>query len=173
MYRKLFLSVLSLTILPGIIAAQDKTAVFEFEGIGVDAQTTEAATHIFRNELNASGKFVVIAKEEVQAALSEKRITDFACHDVTCASDFGFAAGAEKAVIGSLTKLGSKITAEIRVVSVIKKEVVFTDRFSCASVDDLDITLRKLARAAASGKTIESEVTRYAITEEETMDARR
>jgi len=173
MYRTLALSSLILTLLAGSVAAQETAAVFEFQGIGVDDQTVEAATHIFRNELAATGKFTVIAKEQVEAALSEKHITDFTCHDVACASDFGFAAGAGKAIIGSLTKLGGKITAEIRVVSVVNKEVVFTDRFSSTSIDDLDVTLRKLAEAAASGKPIQSEVTRYAITEEETMDARR
>ena len=173
MYRKFALSMLCLMLLAGSAMAQETAVVFELKGIGVDAQTLEAATHILRNELNATGKFTVIAKEKVEAALSEKHITDFTCHDVACASEFGYIAGAEKAIIGSLTKLGNKITAEIRVVSVVKKEVLFTDRFSCTSIDDLDVTLRKLAEAAASGRKIESEVTRYAITEEETLDSRR
>ncbi len=173
MCRKFALSMLCLMLLAGSAMAQESTAVFELQGIGVNAQTLEAGTHILRNELNATGKFTVIAREQVEAALSEKHITDFTCHDVACASEFGYIAGAEKAIIGSLTKLGNKITAEIRVVSVVKKEVIFTDRFSSTSLDDLDVTLRKLAEAAASGKKIVSEVGRYAITEEETLDQRR
>ena len=173
MYRKLLLSVLFLTVLPGIVMAQERTAVFEFEGLGVDPQTVESATHIFRNELNATGKFTVIARGDVEAALAEKGIADFGCYSVGCASEYGYIASAEKSIVGSLTKLGSRISVEIRVVSVVGKRVEFTDSFSAYSVNDLDITLRKLARAAASGKKIASEVNRFAVTEEETMDPRR
>lgn len=173
MYRKLFLSVLFLSILPGVIAAQDMTAVFEFEGIGVDPQTVESATHIFRSELNATGKFSVIARGDVEAALAEKNITDFSCHSVVCASEYGYIAGAEKSIIGSLTMLGNRITVDIQVVSVDGKKVIFTDSFKANSTYDLDVILRKLARAAASGKKIESELNRFAITEEETLDPRR
>lgn len=173
MYRRLFLSALFLTVLPGIIAAQEKTAVFEFEGIGVDAQTVESATHIFRSELNATGKFSVIARGDVQTALAANGIADAGCHSVVCASEYGYMAGAEKSIVGSLTMLGNRITAEIRVVSVVGKNIIFTDSFKANSTYDLDMVLRKLARAAASGKKITSEVDRFAITEEETMDPRR
>jgi len=173
MRSKILLSLLSLMMLSWNLSAQETTAVFEFEGIGVDPQTIESATHIFRNELNATGKFAVITKGDMEAALDAAGVTDYTCHDVGCASEYGYAVGAEKAAIGSLTKLGNRITAEIKIISVVKKEVVFTDRFSSTSLDDLDMTVRKLAEAAASGKQIESEVGRYAITEEETLEPRR
>lgn len=173
MYRRLFLSVLFLVILPGVAIAQVRTAVFEFESIGFDAQTIKAATHIFRNELNATGKFSVIDRTDIEAALAEKGITDFSCYAVSCATEYGYFAGAEKSIVGSLTMLGNRLTAEIRVVNVIEKKIIFTDSFSASSTYDLDVILRKLARAAASGKKIVSEVNRFAITEEETMDPRR
>jgi hypothetical protein len=173
MLRRILFYSLLLGSLTGLAAAQDRVAVFEFEGIGVDYGTAEAATHIFRNELNATGKFSVIPKGDMEAALDENEITDYACHAVACAAEYGYAIGAEKTFIGTLTRLGERMTAEIRMISVVRKEIVFTDRFSVTSVDDLDMALRKLAEAAASGKKIETELDRYAITEEETMEPRR
>jgi len=159
--------------LSGLVAAQERVVVFEFGAIGVDEQPITAATQIFRNELDATGKFSVIPKKEMEAKLADQGITDFSCHEITCAANYGFAVGVEKAMIGSLTKLGQKVTAEVRLVDVIRKEVVFSDHFSATSLDDLDSALRKLAEAVAARKKIESEVTRYAITEEETREPRR
>ena len=173
MHSKVLLIILFWLALTGLVAAQERAVVFEFDAIGVDEQTSTSATHIFRNELDATGKFSVIPKEEMEAKLADAGITDFACYDVDCAATNGFAVGAEKVIIGSLTKLGERITAEVRLVDVIRKEVVFTDRFSATSLDDLDSALRKLAKAVAAREKIESEVTRYAITEEETWEPRR
>lgn len=171
-YQKLLIF-LFLLVLTGLVSAQEGIVVFEFDGVGVDEQTIMAATQIFRNELNATGKFSVISKGDMETMLSDQGITDFSCHDITCASNFGFTVGVERAIIGSLIMLGERVTAEVRLVSVIRKEVVFTDRFSATSLDDLDSALRKLAKAVATRKKIESEVTRYPITEEETMEPRR
>jgi hypothetical protein len=173
MHNKILLIILLWLPLTGLVVAQEKAVVFDFEAIGVDEQTCASATHIFRNELDATGKFLVMAKGDMEAKLTDQGITDFSCYEITCAASNGFALGVEKAIIGSLTKLGERITAEVRLVDVIRKEVEFTDRFSATSLDDLDSALRKLAKAVASRQKIESEVTRYAITEEETQEPRR
>lgn len=166
----IFLILLSLT---AIVGAQEQTIVFDFDAIGIDEQTNAAATQILRNELEATGKFTVIPKREMEAKLTEQGITDFSCHEIDCASNYGFTVGAEKVILGSLTKLGEGYTVEVRLVDVIKKEVVFTDRFSATSLDDLRLTLGKLAKALAAQEKIESETTRFAITEEETKEPRR
>jgi len=173
MHLRKLLIVMSVLALPGLLLAQEKAAVFEFEGIGVEQSTIMAATQIFRNELGATGKFTVLSKGDMEAKLAAGGVTDYTCNDVNCAAANGFTMSVEEVVIGSLTRLGERITADVRLVSVIKKEVVFSDRFSATSVDDLDMTLRKLAEAVASRKKIESELGRYAITEEETMEQRR
>jgi len=159
--------------LTGLASAQERVAVFAFEAIGVDWETAEAATHIFRNELNATGKFSVIPKGDMETKLAEEGITDFTCYAIGCAAEYGYAVGADKAIIGTLTKLGERVTAEVRLVSVVRKDIEFSDSFAAMSLDDLDSALRKLAQAVAERKKIESEVTRYAITEEEALEARR
>jgi hypothetical protein len=173
MPARLLLVLLCVLGLAVTASAQEKAAVFDFNAIGVSSETASAATQIFRNELDATGKFSVIPKAEVDAALAEKGITDFTCYAPACASEYGFAAKADKAVIGTLTMMGERVIAAVSLVSVVRKEVEFTDTFSAASLTDLNAALRKLAKAVADRKKIESEVTRYAITEEESQEARR
>jgi hypothetical protein len=164
---------LTFFMLTGICLAAETACVFDFEAVNVDEQTAAATTQIFRNELESTGKFTVTSKADMDAKLSQQGITDLSCHEVTCAANYGFTVGVGNAVIGSLTQLGEKITAEVQLVDVVKKEVVFSDHFASTSLNDLDVTLRKLAMAVATRQPIESEVTRFAITEQETKEAPR
>lgn len=173
MLYRVFIVILIVIGFAGFAVAQETAAVFDFDAVGVDEYTIIAASQIFRNELNATNKFAVIPKRDVEVKLAEDNVTDFSCFDITCAAKYGYTAGAEVAIIGTLTKLGDKITADVSLVSVIQKQVIFTDRFSATSLDDLDVALRKLAKAVASRTKIESEIDRFAITEEETKEPRR
>ncbi len=173
MFYRIFTLGVFLLMLGGIASAQEKTVVFEFEGIGVDQPTIEAGTRIFSNELNATGKFSVIPWGDVETKLIERGISNFECYQISCAASYGSIAGAQKSIIGSLTRLGERITVEARLINVATEEVIFSDRFSASTVDDLDVALRKVAEAVATQKKIESEVTRYAITEEESQETRR
>jgi len=173
MGRKIFSVVMGMMLLSGVAVAQDRAVVFDFKGIGADQSTVEAATQIFRNELNNTGKYDVMSKADADSRLSQQGVTDYSCYDVSCAANYGYMVGAENAIIGTITQLGERVTAEVSLVSVVRKEVVFNDSFSASSLSDLDSALRKLARAVADRRKIESEVNRYAITEEETAEPRR
>lgn len=173
MYQRIILPLMVLGFLVSGSRAQEKALVFDFESIGVDEQTITAASQIFRSELDATGKFSLIHKKDAETALAAKGITDFTCHETECAVNYGFIVGTQKVVLGSITRLGEGLTVDVRLVDVAARDVVFTDRFFASSLDDLRIALSKLANAVATGKKIESETTRYAITEEETEEPRR
>lgn len=173
MYHKMLLISVCLLMAAVPLRAQETAAVFEFESIGVDYETVEAATHIFRSELEATEKFSVLSEADMEAKLAAEGVTDFLCYGVGCASDYGYKLGVEKVIIGTLTALGERVTIEVNLVDVLKKEVEFSDRFSVEYVEDLNSALRKLAEAVAARGKIESEVTRYAITDEETQEPRR
>lgn len=170
---QVFAFIALLLMLPVLAVAAERTAVFEFGSIGVDEESILAATQIFRNELAATGKFTVIAKDEMEAALASHRVTDPTCSDLVCAVRYGTLLDADRAVIGSLTRLGQKITAEVALVDVPGESIIFSDHFPASSLDDLDNALRKLAGAVASGREIESDVTRFAISDAETDEPRR
>lgn len=173
MYRRIILPLMVLGIFVSGSRAQEKALVFDFESIGVDEQTITAASQIFRSELDATGKFSLIHKKDAETMLAAKGVTDFTCHETECAVNYGFIVGAQKVVLGSITRLGEGLTVDVRLVDVAARDVVFTDRFFASSLDDLRIALNKLANAVATGQKIESETTRYAITEEETEEPRR
>jgi hypothetical protein len=155
------------------VSAQEKVAVFDLSGIGIAPETSAAASQIFRNELNATGKFVVVPKGDMDTELDKVNITDHACSAVACAADYGYAIRVDKAVIGTITMLGERVSVEVSLVSVVRREVEFSDTFSATSLDDLPMVLRRLAGAVADRRKIESETNRFAITEEETREARR
>ena len=170
---KIFVILLYILTLTGLVVAQESVAVFEFKAVGLDEQTTEAAMQIFKNDLNETGKFAVIPTEKMAASLSAKGITDVTCHNVDCGVNYGRAIGTENVIIGSFTKLGDKVIVEVKLVSVSQGNVVFTDRFSTISLEDLDMVLKRLAGAVAQRKKIDTEVGRFAVTEEEAMEPRR
>lgn len=173
MYYKALLITVCMILAAVSLCAQERVAVFEFESVGVDEETIRAATHLFGVELEATGDFTVLSKADMEAKLAAEGITDFACYDVGCASEYGYKLGVERVIIGSLTLLGERATTEINLVNVVRKEVEFTDRFSVDYIEDLNSALRKLAEAVAAREKIVSEVDRYAITEEETREPRR
>lgn len=166
----------ALLLLIGLVSTANGTesaCVFEFTGIGVDNQTLAAATQIFRTELNSQGKFAVLSKGDMESRLNARRITDYTCDNVTCASELGYELGVRYSIIGNLTRLGEKIIAEVQLIGVVEKSVEFSDKFTAASESDLDVTLARLAQAISSRRKIESEVGRFAITERETAEPRR
>ncbi len=165
--------VLSMVLLTGAAIAQERVAVFDFEASGVDRMTVETATRVFRGELGSSGDYAVMSKSELETKLQTAGITDFDCNDVDCASSNALAANAEKAVFGSIARLGDKVVVEANLVNAVRKEVIFSDQFTSSSMDDLDVVMKKLANAIAARKKITSEVGRYDITEDETMEPRR
>jgi hypothetical protein len=170
--RSILILIMTLCV-TGIATAQETVAVFEFEGIGLSQPDADAATQIFRGELGATGGFRVLPKADVESKLAARGVENPVCHAVSCAADYGRMAGVGRSVIGTLTVLGSRITAEVQLVDVGRKRVEFSDRFSAASIDDLEATLRKLAVAVANRRKIQSEVGRFAVTEEETGEAAR
>lgn len=173
MARKLTWVALLSALMIGPAVAQERVAVFDFQPIGIDNQTAEAGCRIFRSEMAATGKYSVMGKTEMESKLEAAGITDYTCYDVTCASVDALALNAEKAVIGSISRLGEKIVVEASLVSAVRKEIVFSDQFTSSTMDDLDVVMKKLANAVADQKKISSEVGRYDITEDEATEPRR
>jgi len=170
--RFLFIAILILIVSIGSAQAKTSAAVFEFDPIGIDRQTAAAATQIFRSELESIGKYAVLTKGDIEAGLRNAEVYDFSTNDVFGAVSKSKIVGADKAIIGSLTQLGNKIVAEVQLIDVNSAEVEFADRFSSDTIDDLDVVLRRLARAVTSKNKVDSDINRFALTEAETGDSR-
>ena len=154
------------------VQAKPTAVVFNFDSVGADSQTVEAASQIFRAELAATEKYNVLTRGDLESRLSQADIYNFNCYDIGCAVSRGKTIGADKAVIGSLTRLGDKIIAQVQLIDVKGKKVEFDDRFSADTIDDLDVVLRRLAEAMVSGNKVETNVNKFALTEQETESSR-
>jgi hypothetical protein len=158
-----------------VALGQSATIVFELEAFGdFDSVTIVAATQILRDELNATGKFSVIPKAEVESKAIQSGIADVLCRDMDCAVTIGEAVGAKCGIMGTLTSWGGQsIQASIRRIDLRSKKMSFSDKFEAASLDDLNHALGRLARAVATGKHILTEKGRYNVDPGETVAGRR
>ncbi len=157
--------------LPGESLAQQKTrlVVFEPQAIGVDPATVMATSQLLRNDLAATGQFLVVEEGEMQRQLGELA----RCYDSQCAAELGQLLGADKAVVGSLSRLGEKIIVELRLVDVASAQVEFSDRMASSTVEDLDTVMKRMAKGLASGKTSEKTAEVGMIVDQEIQEPRR
>ncbi len=154
--------------LVGIAAAAPKVAVFGFQGIGIDSVTAVVATSVFRTELSATGKFSVASVDEVVTALgSDKVVTR-----ISEAQDAARSMGVAKAVIGSLSKLGTQTIGKVQLIDV-STGVEFEDQLATTSQEELDVVLRRLAKAVASKKKSAADVELGEVTQKEGKEATR
>lgn len=172
-YMKIITTFLALILSFSLASAKAKVAVFDFNPVGVDNQTALSASQIFRAELGAIGKYDVLTKGDIEERLQNASIYDFTAYDINSAISKGKVIDADKSVIGSLTRLGSKIIVDVQLINVGSGEIELSDRFSTDSIEDLDVVIRRLASAISSGKKVETETNKFDLTDEETGEPRR
>ncbi|MEO0073372.1 MAG: hypothetical protein ABIK43_01755 [candidate division WOR-3 bacterium] len=118
-----------------VIAAGQRLVMFEFDAIGIDPQLAQTTATLLRDRLGDQG-FLVI----VPPAGTTVRSVDSA---VTAASSLN----AEKAVIGSITRLGAKYIISYKLIDVASATVGFGDRANIGSAEELDLATERIARA--------------------------
>jgi TolB-like protein len=143
-----------------------RLAVFDFQPIGVDPATVLATGQLLRNDLAGPGRFSVVEEGQMQRTLGQT----VQCFDSRCAAEHGRRLGAEKAIVGSLSRLGEKIIVELRLVDVTTAQVEYSDRMASSTLEDLDTVIQRLANSVASGKRVESTAEVGLIVQEEAKE---
>ncbi len=156
------LLILILLILVPLSLFSEKIAVLDFKPIGVEPSLVEAITTLLKGDLSSYKEFTLITVEE-------KKI----CEDKECAAEIGFKVMAQKVVYGTVSKLGTKYIISASVVEVSSHNIIYQDRISAASAEDLDIASERLAKSIATGKKVEATAEIGLITEEEAKEPRR
>jgi len=151
-----------------LLNAGPKVAVFEFEGVGVDSITTTVATSMFRAELGNTGKFTVATADEVADVLGADKVVT----KVSDAQDAARRIGAAKAVTGSLSRLGTQTIGTVKLIDV-AGGVEFEDQLATTSRDELDIVLKRLAKAVATKTKASTKVELGEVTEKESREVDR
>jgi hypothetical protein len=160
------LSLLAITVSRAMAQGTARVVVFDPQPIGVDESTVMATAQLLRNDLAGTGKFMVVEEGEMRRVLGQM----LECFDSQCAAQNGKQLGADKAVIGSLSRLGEKIIVELRIVNVATAQVEYSDRMASTTVEDLDTVIQRMANAVASGKPVEKTAEVGLIVQEEAKE---
>jgi TolB-like protein len=133
----ILLVVLAFSILP----AKQTLAVFDFQPVGVDSNTIQAASSLLTDRLSNLDTFSVISPTPGTK-----------CYTIDEAVTTSKALNAEKAVIGNITQIGSKLIISYKLIDINTANVEFSDRASISSVEDLDIATDRIASAIKEKK---------------------
>ena len=160
------LSILLFTIGRTLAEETARLAVFDLEPIGVDPATVQATAQLLRNDLAGTGRYSVVDEGEMRRILGQSAM----CYDSQCAAENGRRLGVQKALVGSLSRLGEKIIVELRLVDVATGGVEYSDRMASTTVEDLDTVISRMAQSVASGKPVEKTAEVGLIVQEEAKE---
>lgn len=145
----------------GLCAGPYAVMPFVHTGVGVDSMTARVASGLLLSELRAQNLSVVDRRD-----LGPTESPEEAARRLS-------GGGAEFAIYGSLSQLGNKILVEVNVIKVVTAEMVFTDRLSSQTIEDLDTVIRRLARGIATGQKSGATATVETVTAAEAETPRR
>lgn len=105
----------------------------------------------------------VLNPDAMDAAAGE----ELKCYESSCAAEAGFKAKVERVIFGSVSRLGEKYMVQVSVVNVSTREVVWSGSLAAKTAEDLDIVVKRIAKAIVEGKKVEAGAEIGAITEQE------
>ena len=105
---------------PVEIQAQDKinVAVLDLEGRGVSALEAATLTDRLRSELVSVGSFQIVERGQMEMLLQEQGFQQTGCTSAECAVEVGKLLGVKKMISGSIGKIGSLYTVDVRMFDV-------------------------------------------------------
>ena len=123
------LSVAMALALPGRALAQDRKesiAVLDLEGRGISAMEAASLTDRLRSELVKTGAVTVVERGQMQTILAEQDFQMAGCTSDECAVEIGQMLGVTMMYSGSIGKIGSTYTVDVRGVSVETGQIINT-----------------------------------------------
>jgi TolB-like protein len=148
-----YLFLLLLILAPGYGQDSLKSiAVLEFEAKGVSRQEASTLTDRLRSELVRTQAFVQIERSKIEEVLKEQSFQMSGSVSQETLVEIGELLGAELVVVGSIGKVGSTYTIDLRVVDVRSAEIIgsyFKDHKG--EIDGLLTKFTILAAEIASG----------------------
>jgi hypothetical protein len=147
--------------LSGNLKAED-IGLLPFKLAGIESNITEAIYQLLKSELSSYGH-TVTSPDKIEEKLGER----VECDNKKCAAEIGIQMGLDKVIFGAVTKLGEKYIVSAVVVESQTGEIVFSDKVTSATPEDLDVCLSRLVKSIEEGKEVEKTVEVGKITEEE------
>jgi len=148
---------LCLMVLLHLLAAQEKPtlAVLEFDGFGLSDPEIQTLTNRLRTNLTQIGVYRIIERGLMLQVLQEQDFQMTGCTSDECAVEVGQLLGAQLMLAGSIGKVGSTWTVEMRIIDVETGAVTKSASYDTRGEIDLVLTegmgaaARKIAGVAA------------------------
>jgi TolB-like protein len=107
-------------------------AVLDFVAKGMDEMAITALSDRLRTELYHTGSFTVLERGQMDAVLKEQGFQQSgACTDAACMVEVGQILGVDKMIAGSLGKLGTLYTINLRLIDVGSGKILTTESQDC------------------------------------------
>jgi len=168
------LKTIGLTLLPllgSFSYCQQKVAVTEFAGSGVEQTTANNITNRFSYELSKTKKFDMVEREMMNKILDELKFQSSGCVADECAVEIGQMVGVQQIIAGSVSKIETLYSLNIRLIDVATGEIIYQD------MDDMEgsvtefirvtiknMALRMAAEMATKSKDASGGMTEYSTT---------
>ena len=140
----------------GLLPAQSRIVVFEFQPVSVDSNVAPVVATLLRDRLTDTKVFTVVTTPPGAV-----------CFTVEAADSVARLVNAEKALIGSITSLGSKRLISYKMIDVATGTVALSDRTTVGDESELDAVTERIATALKSGSTYAGTGTPGNLTERE------
>ena len=157
--KKIFFMILSMTFT--WMNAQEKIAIVEFVGSGVDPVTAGNITNRFSYELSKTNRFDIVEREMMTKILEEQKFQTSGCVTEECAVEIGQMIGVSQIVAGSVSKIESFYSLNVRLIDVETGKILYQDMddFDGSVKDFIQITIKNVALRMAAEASIESDQT--------------
>jgi TolB-like protein len=135
-------------------------AVLDFVAKGMDEMAITALSDRLRTELHQTGTFSVLERGQMDAILKEQGFQQSgACTDQACMVEVGQILGVEKMVAGSLGKLGTLYSVNLRLIDVRSGKIIQTESQDCnCPIEGLFAALHQIAFKLAGVQEVTSVV---------------
>ena len=98
-------------------------AVLEFEGKGISQVEASALTDRLNNEIYKLGKYTLVERNQIEEILQEQGFQQSGCTSAECVVEVGRLLGAEKMVVGSISRVGDVFSVSARIVDMQSGEI--------------------------------------------------
>lgn len=140
-------------LMPVIALSQEKLSigVMELDGPALETTDLQGLSNRLRTELFNTGEYNVIERSRMDEILKEQGFQQTGCINSECAIEAGQLIGVSKIVIGSIDKVGTIYTVDIRMVDVATGKIEKTSTEDCngCELGDVLVTVHNVAMKLA------------------------
>lgn len=121
-------------------------AILDLEGRGISELEAQTLTDRMRSELVNTGAVTIVERSQMQEILEEQGFQQSGCTSDECAVEVGKLLGVENMITGSIGKIGSSYTLDVRMFKVETGAILKTvNRTYRGEVDGLITEIERLA----------------------------